>query len=83
MLVEANVVGILLEAAAANIESVLANNADLGRTHTALSRALAVSFGMGTPDVGVTHVSVLLGLRKLPRGTRQQVSFAVPSLTTC
>lgn len=52
---EANVVGVLLEAAAANVESVLANDADARRASAAAARALAVALRVRSPDVLVSH----------------------------
>lgn len=59
VLVEANLVGVLLEATAADVESVLANNADSRRANTALARALAVSLRMRAPNIGMSHVGLV------------------------
>jgi hypothetical protein len=62
--VETDGVGILAEAAAANVESVLADDPEAGGADTALSRALAIAFGVRAPDVRVTHCSKTRGVWK-------------------
>lgn len=52
---ETDVVCVFLEAAAANIKAILANDSDARSAGTAAARALAVTLWMGAPDVLVTH----------------------------
>jgi hypothetical protein len=63
VLVETDGVGIFAEAAAANVESVLADDPETGGTDTALSGALSIALGVRAPDVRVTHCSKTRGER--------------------
>lgn len=59
VLVETNVVGVLLETAAADVKAVLANDTDARSAGAAAARALAVALRVRTPDVSVTHVETV------------------------
>lgn len=50
-----NIVGIFSEATTADIKTVLANNTETSCAHTTTTRTFAIAFGVGAPDVFVTH----------------------------
>ncbi|KAI0562280.1 40S ribosomal protein S29 [Gracilaria domingensis] len=59
VLVEANVVGVFSKAAAADIQAVLADDADTRPTDAARTGSLSIPLRMRAPDVFVTHLNVL------------------------
>lgn len=66
---ETNVISILLEATAANVKTVLADDADTRSAYATAARSFTVAFGMRTPDVLVTHVGECVDFKDEEQGS--------------